>query len=76
MAAALKAPTQTIHAIEDDLDTLEEILEPLFSHPLDETLDGLSLINRAKLQTLIPYVVHDLIICTSASSERIFVDRN
>ncbi|KZS91581.1 hypothetical protein SISNIDRAFT_487249 [Sistotremastrum niveocremeum HHB9708] len=58
----LKAPIQTVRDIENDLDTLEDILEPLLAHPLEDTLANLSVINKAKLQTLIPYVVHDLII--------------
>jgi exosome complex protein LRP1 len=60
-----QVPRDTISAIDDDLDTLEDLLEPLMAFPLEETLEKLSVIERAKLQTTIPYVVNDLIISQS-----------
>ncbi|KIL01059.1 hypothetical protein PAXRUDRAFT_29405 [Paxillus rubicundulus Ve08.2h10] len=43
------------------LDELESQLEPLFSQSLPETLLGLEIIQQAKLQVIIPYVVYDLV---------------
>jgi len=57
-----KVPRDAISAIDDDLDSLEELLDPLLAKPLEETLEKLSVLDRAKLQTSIPYVLYDLII--------------
>lgn len=43
------------------LDNLESELEPLLSQSLAESLVGLETIQQAKLQTLIPYLIYDLI---------------
>jgi len=60
-----KVPRDTISAIDDDLDSLEEVLEPLLAKPLEETLEKLSVLDQAKLQTSIPYVLYDLVISQS-----------
>ena len=60
-SSLVQAPTETITRINDDLDTLEELLKPLLAKPLSETLDELPVLDRAKLCTLIPYVIHSLV---------------
>ncbi|PPQ77038.1 hypothetical protein CVT25_014855 [Psilocybe cyanescens] len=42
-------------------DELESLLEPLFAQTLPETLVGLEPLQQAKLQTVLPYLVYDLI---------------
>ncbi|KAG6868567.1 hypothetical protein C0993_001014 [Termitomyces sp. T159_Od127] len=42
-------------------DELEEALEPLFAQTLSETIIGLEPIQQAKLQTVLPYLVYDLV---------------
>jgi hypothetical protein len=61
-ASLVQVPTEEIAGIDDELDNLEELLEPLLSKPLSDTLEKLSLIHRAKLCTLLPYVVHSLML--------------
>jgi exosome complex protein LRP1 len=53
-----KAKLATLSA---SFDELEALLEPLFAQTLPETLVGLEPIQQAKLQTVIPYLVYDLI---------------
>jgi exosome complex protein LRP1 len=43
------------------LDDLEAHLEPLFAQTLPETVLGLEPIQQAKLQTVLPYLVYDLV---------------
>jgi len=43
------------------LSDLESQLEPILSKPLPETIIGLELIQQAKLQTVLPYLVYDLV---------------
>jgi exosome complex protein LRP1 len=43
---------------------LEDQLSPLFAQPLPETLVDLDPIQAAKLQTVLAYVVYDLIFST------------
>ncbi|KAF5375288.1 hypothetical protein D9758_000543 [Tetrapyrgos nigripes] len=43
------------------LEELESHLDPLFSQSFSETLLGLEPIQQAKLQTVIPYLVYDLV---------------
>ncbi|KAF8506282.1 hypothetical protein BU17DRAFT_57778 [Hysterangium stoloniferum] len=51
----------TIISIEESLDHLEEVLGPLIGKPLHETTSQLDVLQKAKLQVVIPYVVNDLI---------------
>ncbi|KAJ3572210.1 hypothetical protein NP233_g3235 [Leucocoprinus birnbaumii] len=47
--------------LDASLSDLESLLEPLVSQSLPETILGLELIQQAKLQTLLPYLIYDLI---------------
>ncbi|KIY50673.1 hypothetical protein FISHEDRAFT_11184, partial [Fistulina hepatica ATCC 64428] len=51
----------TIAALSNVLGQLESQIEPLLLQPLAETVIGLEPIQQIKLQTVIPYVVYDLI---------------
>ncbi|KAM6498631.1 Sas10/Utp3/C1D family domain containing protein [Amanita muscaria] len=50
-----------LSVLASSFDDLEDLLEPLFSQSLPENLMGLESIQQAKLQTLLPYLVYDLI---------------
>ncbi|KIJ39291.1 hypothetical protein M422DRAFT_230797 [Sphaerobolus stellatus SS14] len=52
---------ESLSALEDSLDNLEEVLGPLFEKPLFDISSELDLLQKAKLQVLLPYVVNDLI---------------
>jgi exosome complex protein LRP1 len=47
--------------LSSSLDDLEAHLEPLFAQTLPETVLGLEPIQQAKLQTVLPYLVYDLV---------------
>lgn len=47
--------------LDKSLDELESQLEPLLAKSLPETLLALDTIQQAKLHTIIPYVVYDLV---------------
>ena len=49
-----------LSTLTDSLDELEDILEPLLSQTLPESLLSLETIQQAKLQVAIPYLVYDL----------------
>ena len=49
-----------VAALNASLDKLETELAPLLDKPLAETLAGLEPIERARLQTLLPYIIYDL----------------
>ncbi|PPQ75079.1 hypothetical protein CVT26_011825 [Gymnopilus dilepis] len=48
-------------ALSSSFDELETLLEPLFSQTLPETLLGLEPLQQAKLQTVLPYLIYDLV---------------
>ncbi|KII93962.1 hypothetical protein PLICRDRAFT_171658 [Plicaturopsis crispa FD-325 SS-3] len=54
----LKARLSTLS---DSLDDLETQLAPLLAQTLPETVVGLETIQQAKLQTVLPYLVYDLV---------------
>ena len=51
---------QKLATLTDSLDELEDILDPLLSQTLPESLLSLETIQQAKLQVAIPYLVYDL----------------
>lgn len=58
----VKVPSEAVSKIEDDLDTLEELLEPLLEKPFPEILEKLGTLQKAKLCTLLPYIVNSLML--------------
>ncbi|KXN88892.1 Nuclear nucleic acid-binding protein C1D [Leucoagaricus sp. SymC.cos] len=56
-SSKIKAKLANLNA---SLSELESLLEPLLSQSLPETLIGLEPIQQAKLQTVLPYLVYDL----------------
>ncbi|KAG5652572.1 hypothetical protein H0H81_004532 [Sphagnurus paluster] len=47
--------------LSSSFDDLEAILDPLFAQTLPESIVGLEPIQQAKLQTVLPYLVYDLV---------------
>lgn len=57
----MTAPAQAVQAINQALDALEIVLEPILDNALHETLEGRDNLEQAKLCAMIPYVVNQLI---------------
>lgn len=54
----LKAKLATL---DESLDDIEALLEPLLAQTLPETVVDLETVQQAKLQVVLPYLVYDLI---------------
>lgn len=52
-----------VERLEDNVDDLEEVLEPLFKRSLEETSKKLPLLERAKLHVLLTYTLESLLFC-------------
>lgn len=52
---------ETVEDLTDSLESLEEVLEPLLSSPLPDTLAKLNVLERAKMQATLAYVTQDLV---------------
>jgi exosome complex protein LRP1 len=52
-----------VQRLEDNIDDLEEVLEPLLARSLEETSKKLPLLERAKLHAFIAYTLETLIYC-------------
>ncbi|KAH0591239.1 Nuclear nucleic acid-binding protein C1D [Termitomyces sp. J132] len=61
MASLTERAKGKLAALSTSFDELEEVLEPLFAQTLPETIVGLEPIQQAKLQTVLPYLVYDLV---------------
>ncbi|WVQ99317.1 hypothetical protein IAU59_006449 [Kwoniella sp. CBS 9459] len=54
-------PATTLSALIDSLEVVEKALEPLQAQEWSSTLEGLSMLERAKMDVLASYTIHDLI---------------
>lgn len=54
-------PTQTLSTLSTTLTSLEESLAPLLATPFEELSQDLDPLQKAKLEVMTGYVVHDLI---------------
>ncbi|KAF8899218.1 Sas10/Utp3/C1D family-domain-containing protein [Infundibulicybe gibba] len=61
MASDTKKLLGKIATLNTSLDELDTLLEPLFSRTLPETTANLEPLQRAKLQTVLPYLIYDLV---------------
>ncbi len=52
-----------IETLDDDIDDLEEVLEPLLSCPLSENASKLPLLDKAQLYVLVTYAIESLLFC-------------
>jgi len=60
-----KAKTK-LATLSSSFDDLEALLDPLFAQTLPETIVGLEPLQQAKLQTVLPYLVYDLVFSVSS----------
>lgn len=54
-------PSSTLAEMSASLTLLEAALEPLLAKPFDQVRDGLDPLQKARLEVMSGYVVHDLI---------------
>ena len=54
-----------LEQLEDDIDDLEEVLEPLLSQALSATTKKMTVLDKAKLHVLITYTIESLLFCTT-----------
>lgn len=52
-----------VERLEDNVDDLEEVLQPLLERSLAETSSKLPLLDKAKLHVLLTYTLESLIFC-------------
>lgn len=58
-----------VEQLEDNIDELEESLEPLLSASLTVTTKTLPLLDRAKLYVLVVYTIESLLFCESQTRQ-------
>jgi len=55
-----------LEQLEDHVDDLEEVLQPLLERPLSSTTKKLPVLDKAKLHVLITYTLESLLFCTQS----------
>ena len=65
MATPTDKAKSKLAVLTSSFDDLEAFLDPLFAQNLPETIVTLEPLQQAKLQTVLPYLVYDLIFSTS-----------
>lgn len=55
--------TTLLEALDDDIDDLEESLEPLIKHGLTESASKLPLLDKAQLYILVTYAIETILFC-------------
>jgi exosome complex protein LRP1 len=64
----VEALLSLLEDLEENIDDLEESLEPLLAAALSVTTKKLPLLDRAKLYTLLVYSIESLLFCTTPIS--------
>lgn len=57
--------TPLLEQLDDDIDELEEVLEPLLGQALSITAQKMPVMDKAKLHVLITYTIESLLFCTA-----------
>ena len=52
-----------LEQLDDDIDDLEEVLQPLLQNPLSVVTQKLPVLDKAKLHVLLTYTIESLIFC-------------
>jgi exosome complex protein LRP1 len=55
--------TPLLEQLEDDIDEVEEVLEPLLGQALSVTAQKMPVMDKAKLHVLITYTIESLLFC-------------
>lgn len=58
-----------IESLEDNIDDLEEALEPVLKNALSDTAGKLPLLDKAQLYVLITYAIESILFCRSARTK-------
>lgn len=61
-----------IESLDDNIDDLEETLEPLLKSALSDTAGKLPLVDKAQLYVLVTYAIESVLFCMSAGTKRCF----
>lgn len=59
--------TPLIEELEDEVDNVEDILEPLMKKALELTTQNMPVLDKAKLHVTVTYAIWSLLFCTSTS---------
>ena len=57
-----------IESLDDNIDDLEEALEPLLNSALSDTAGKLPLLDKAQLYVLVTYAIESILFCMSVGS--------
>lgn len=61
-----------IEALDDNIDDLEEALEPLLKNALSDATGKLPLLDKAQLYVLITYAIESILFCKPSGTKRLF----
>lgn len=61
-----------IESLDENIDDIEEALEPLLKSALSDTTGKLPLLDKAQLYVLVTYAIESILFCMSAGTQRIF----
>lgn len=64
-----------IKSLDDNIDDLEEALEPLLKSAVSDTAGKLPLLDKAQLYVLVTYAIESILFCTSAGAKH-FLEAN
>jgi len=59
-----------IEQLDDNIDDLEEVLDPILKGPLSATAGKLPFLDKAHLYVLVTYAIESILFCASVSTDR------
>lgn len=62
-----------VEQLDDEVDDLEEALEPLLKTALSETSSKLPLLDKAKLYVLVTYAIESILFCKSSGIQLVII---
>lgn len=62
-----------IESLDDNIDDLEEALEPLLQSALSDTAGKLPLLDKAQLYVLVTYAIESILFCKSIDTNTILI---
>lgn len=64
-----------LEQLDDDIDDVEEMIQPLLSRSLAETSKNLPVLDKAKFYVMVTYALENVIFCMSHLYPQYFLDR-